>query len=597
MNQNDLSLVRRVGSCTVLALSSVAAAGNTEAALAHVPPSATSFVLVPDLARAGNDVMEALAKMNRPETSVLGKPVEQLKGWLGVGEGFDERGSIIAYAVEAPEGIAAPAVWTVLLPASDAKALAASMGMKDDGSMEFAGQPAFAKPIATHLVISQRAELARDYDAKGGMAAAFLEIVGADSRVRMDEAEVVAWAGPIAIEQSRLASEQAVERAKAEDEGGPGLQVFGQGQEQLRQFTKALTSSMEHGVLLVDVDSLGLAIRPIAVLAKDGALAKSLGQGPVGPAPLSLLPKGPVYGALSIDVGAIGGPGALEAVLAIVDPSSVIVPNWLRGAAAHVDAIQFAAYPSKLGVLAGGLLNDSSLVIVSKDPGAVQTVFQEQVVQMGGEHDGLKFTPSWESSRVLKDGTTAAAFEVKPEPTASADAPEAGIDAMQMMAMQAIFGNRGMHGFCRAGNGSLVVTYSQRQDVLTRASDAQAGKGDALSDDSVVKSMMQWMVAKPDVVGFIGVGQLLKAARQVAGSFGAPTNAFPPIPSRAEPIGFAIDVTSSRVEGAIVVPTAILAGLAEFAARQGGDGGVGAPDAAPAPDADAAPDASREPAP
>ena len=48
----------------VLALLAAApcVAGNAEAALAHVPPQAISFVIVPDLARAGADLSETLAR-------------------------------------------------------------------------------------------------------------------------------------------------------------------------------------------------------------------------------------------------------------------------------------------------------------------------------------------------------------------------------------------------------------------------------------------------------------------------------------------------------------------------------------------------------
>ena len=119
-----------------LLLAAPCAAGNAESALAHVPPQAISFVVIPDLARAGADLSETLARMNRPETSVLGKPVEQLKGWLGVGEGFDERGSIVAYSTAIADAKAdePQAAWTLLLPASDPKALAASLGMGSDGA-------------------------------------------------------------------------------------------------------------------------------------------------------------------------------------------------------------------------------------------------------------------------------------------------------------------------------------------------------------------------------------------------------------------------------------------------------------------------------
>ncbi len=559
----------------VLALLAAApcVAGNAEAALAHVPPQAISFVIVPDLARAGADLSETLARMNRPETSVLGKPVEQLKGWLGVGEGFDERGSIVAYSTAMAEAKAGEpqAEWTLLLPASDPKALAASLGMGADGALTFMGQPAFAALGASHVIVSQTAALATGHDAKGGSAASFMKLVGDDLRVRVDEAEVLAWAGPVALGHAKTMGEQAATIAmqRAAEQGMP-TDGFAGRRDDLERLSNALVGSIEHGIVLVDIDALGLALRPVAVLAPEGALAKALTVGDAGPAPFSLLPKAAIYGALSIDVRGVGGGAALKALAAAIDPTGAVMPAWLVDAADLVDGVQLGAYPSKLGVMAGGLLNDSSLVVVTKDPAAVQGVFKDRLMQMGGVAGGLKLTPNWEDARTLKDGTSAAAFELKPEPVADdGQAREAAAAAGQMLATQAIFGNRGMHGFARAGQGGLVVTYSQRPDVLTRATDAQAGRGATLADDAVVKSMMQWMVAKPDVVGFVGIGQLFKAARQIAGSFGGGTDMLPPVPSRAEPIGLALDVRGGRIEGAIVVPTVVLAAMAEYAADAG----------------------------
>ena len=559
----------------VLALLAAApcVAGNAEAALAHVPPQAISFVIVPDLARAGADLSETLARMNRPETSVLGKPVEQLKGWLGVGAGFDERGSIVAYSTAIAEAKAGEpqAEWTLLLPASDPKALAASLGMGADGALTFMGQPAFAALGASHVIVSQTAALATGHDAKGGSAASFMKLVGDDLRVRVDEAEVLAWAGPVALGHAKTMGEQAATIAmqRAAEQGMP-TDGFAGRRDDLERLSNALVGSIEHGIVLVDIDALGLALRPVAVLAPEGALAKALTVGDAGPAPFSLLPKAAIYGALSIDVRGVGGGAALKALAAAIDPTGAVMPAWLVDAADLVDGVQLGAYPSKLGVMAGGLLNDSSLVVVTKDPAAVQGVFKDRLMQMGGVAGGLKLTPIWEDARTLKDGTSAAAFELKPEPVADdGQAREAAAAAGQMLATQAIFGNRGMHGFARAGQGGLVVTYSQRPDVLTRATDAQAGRGATLADDAVVKSMMQWMVAKPDVVGFVGIGQLFKAARQIAGSFGGGTDMLPPVPSRAEPIGLALDVRGGRIEGAIVVPTVVLAAMAEYAADAG----------------------------
>ena len=576
----------------VLALLAAApcAAGNAEAALAQVPPQAISFVIIPDLARAGADLSETLARMNRPETSVLGKPVEQLKGWLGVGEGFDERGSIIAYSTAIADAKAdePQAAWTLLLPASDPKALAASLGMGADGALTFMGQPAFAALGGSHVIVSQTAALAAGHDAKGGSAASFMKLVGDDLRVRVDEAEVLAWAGPVALGHAKVMGEQAaaIAEQRAAEQGMP-TDGFAGRRDDLQRLSSAFVGSIEHGIVLVDIDALGLALRPIAVLAPEGALAKALTAGEAGPAPFSLLPKAALYGALSIDVRAVGGGAALKALASAIDPAGAVLPAWLVEAADLVDGVQLGAYPSKLGVMAGGLLNDSSLVVVTKDPAAVQTIFKDRLMQMGGVSGGLKLSPAWDDARTLKDGSTAAAFELKPEPVADdAQAREAAAGAMQMLATQAIFGNRGMHGFARAGSGGLIVTYSQRPDVLTRATDAQAGRGATLADDAVVKSMMQWMVAKPDVVGFLGVGQLFKAVRQIAGSFGGGADMLPPVPSRAEPIGVALDVRGGRIEGAVVVPTAVLAAMAEYAADQGSADGADAPapaDGEPAP--------------
>jgi hypothetical protein len=564
-----------------LLLAAPCAAGNAESALAHVPPQAISFVVVPDLARAGADLSETLARMNRPETSVLGKPVEQLKGWLGVGEGFDERGSIVAYSTVIADAKAdePQAAWTLLLPASDPKALAASLGMGADGALTFMGQPAFAALGASHVIVSQTAALATGHDAQGGSAASFMKLVGDDLRVRVDEAEVLAWAGPVALGHAKAMGEQAatIAEQRAAEQGMP-TDGFAGRRDDLQRLSSAFVGSIEHGIVLVDIDALGLALRPIAVLAPEGALAKALTAGEAGPAPFSLLPKAALYGALSIDVRAVGGGAAFKALAAAIDPAGAVLPAWLIDAADLVDGVQLGAYPSKLGVMAGGLLNDSSLVVVTKDPAAVQGVFKDRLMQMGGVAGGLKLSPAWDDARTLKDGSTAAAFELKPEPVADdAQAREAAAGAM--LATQAIFGNRGMHGFARAGSGGLVVTYSQRPDVLTRATDAQAGRGATLADDAVVKSMMQWMVAKPDVVGFLGLGQLLKAARQIAGSFGGGADMLPPVPSRAEPIGVALDVRGGRIEGAVVVPTAVLAAMAEYAADRGpaADGDAGAP--------------------
>lgn len=548
-------------------------------------------MVIPDLARAGADLSETLARMNRPETSVLGKPVEQLKGWLGVGAGFDEQGAVIAYstAVAGAADGAPSASWTLLLPATDPKALVESLGTGADGALTFMGTPAFCVASERFVVVSERAELARGHEAKGGSAKAFLAAVGADMRVRVDEAELLAWAGPEALARAKAMGATAADLAqrRAAEQGAP-IDPFAARKDDVQRVSDAVLGSLEQAALLVDIDALGLAVRPVLVLAPDGALAKSIAPAAAGAAPFSLLPKAPIYGALSIDVQALGGGASLRALAAAVDPAGALLPGWLLDAAASIQGIQAAAYPSKLGIMAGGLLNDSSLVITTTDPASVEKTFKEKVLSMGGTLGGVRLVPSWEDARVLKDGSSAAAFEVKPEPIADGAVGDAAAGAMQMLATQAMFGSRGMHGFVRTAAGGLVVTYSQRLDVLTRATQAQAGQGATLADDAVVKSMLQWMVPAPEITAFVGIGQLMKAARQVVGSFGGNAATLPPVPSRAEPIGIAFDVGSRRIEGAVVIPTAVLAAMAEFAASENAQPAPGSGQGA-RPDGDDAP--------
>ena len=66
----------------------------------------------------------------------------------------------------------------------------------------------------------------------------------------------------------------------------------------------------------------------------------------------------------------------------------------------------------------------------------------------------------------MKDGSTVTAFAVKETVTGP------GGDVTERLMRQVLLSARGLHGFVRTVPGAVVVTFSQRTDVLGRATAA-----------------------------------------------------------------------------------------------------------------------------
>jgi hypothetical protein len=235
----------------------------------------------------------------------------------------------------------------------------------------------------------------------------------------------------------------------------------------------------------------------------------------------------------------------------------------------------------------------------------VKAALRAWVEEQAGERGGLRTEATWEEARELKDGTKVSAFAVKETVTGP------GPDAMERMAKQLLVSARGLHGFAREVPGALVVTYSQRTDVLDRATKAAGGDGKALGAAGTVRAMAPWLVPDADVVAFLGVGELLGAAQQVAAVIpGGAAEMVPEAPEGLEPVAFAVRSKASTWEAALVLPSGVL-GIAFDAAmaqamggapRRGGDADGGrAPGPAiaptPAPATVPAPAPSPAPAP
>jgi hypothetical protein len=113
-----------------------------------------------------------------------------------------------------------------------------------------------------------------------------------------------------------------------------------------------------------------------------------------------------------------------------------------------------------------------------------------------------------------------------------------------------------------------VVTYSQRIDVLDRATKAANGTATKnFGSNATVRAMVPWLVPDADVVVFMGVGQLLGAARQIAESLPVvPLEMVPVAPEGMEPVAAAMRSKDGTWESALVLTPGVM-GVAFDAAK------------------------------
>ncbi len=393
-------------------------------------------------------------------------------------------------------------------------------------------------------------------------------------------ADMFAWASGDALADAfAQAAQRAGDAVAASGEGMPPMPV-----DSAR--VQALMQGLSSGLVAIDFDPLGVGVRAIATTTPGSTLAALMaGNGAEGGASapsLAGLPKANFYVAASVDIRAMGGGERFIELARAVGVEGDFLPEWIAAQKDSIRAVRIAAYPSRLGIVAGGVLNDSACIIECDDPAALRDALRAALMGTEGKRDGLRYMPGWESDRKVKDELLADGFELKTEPLGPREAGEAnaGEMAMRQLSAQALFGSRGMHGFMKVvpSRKSLIITFSQRPDVLTRALAAVEG-GASLGDDVVIKAMDPWLVERPQVVGYLAVGQVVRAARQLTEMFGGAGDMIPEIPARTEPIGGAMRFGGGTIEMAAIVPTGTVAFLYDNA-RRSALGGAGAPPAA-----------------
>ncbi len=519
-------------------------------ALELVPPDAAGFVCVPSLKRLNDDLVQCLERMDRPGTAVIGRPIDQIKARLGIAVAVEDRGSLVAWWPAADESGAAGAV-RLLVPTEDGAAFLAGNfeAAPDAGANAHRGPGGsiwFARSLAGHVLLSTDAAAVEGYAAKGGLAAPFRERMGA----AWDELDVIAWGGPVAM---RDLAKQGRAAMPADFEPPPGYDA-----EAAERWRVAFEQSLTDGLVAIDVDPLGVAVRTFAKLAPESPLGEMVANASLGEASLDRVPAAPFYLAGSLDLAAIGGVAPLRAFAKLAGLPEGL---WLD-VAANLRKVQLAVYPSKLGIAAGGFFNDAALAIEADDPAALRQAIETGVLAAAGDAAGLRWKGAFERDRTLKNGDQVDAFEVSQMAIPGGEQGAIGaVDlAQRQLVWQIAFGSRGLNGFLEPAGGSWsVLTFSQRPDVLGRAIEAASGGGPGLDRDGAVRALRRWLPTGAQAVGFIGIGQFGKLLKQVARMVpGGGEAALPDIPANIEPVAFGLTVRPGSVETSLVLPAGVL---------------------------------------
>ena len=565
---------------------------DLERALGWIPESAVSFVVVPNLKKASNDLEQLVEATGQGGVLAMGRPIDLLKAQLGVGSNLDENGPLVAYF---PSAAAEGTLPVFVLPCTDATAFlnANLKPAPESGEGAFtnaSGRVLFAKPLEGRVVLAtDRAALPAD-GARGIGERFTARVQGADENAWLERADLIAWGSRDALAAAVAAARRAEIPDAALEAAGSGAGGFGGGfgsgfggsreeMEANRERALKLFDMLADGIVTVDVDPLGLFIGAVGVGEPMSPLASLAAGGTGKPARFAHLPQNPFYLAIAANIDALGGPEKFGELLDLAGIARDVLPAWFYAEGKDITDVELAAYPSKLGVAIGGALNDSALFIGSRNPATTLARVESGILALASEADGLRREPAWNAEKKLKTGDMVAAFEIKETVIDATKRP--GID-IERLAKQFIFGSRGVNGLAKKTADGVVITFSQRPDVYARAMEAAAGTKTLAKDDTVA-SIEEWLPAARDVEVMLGLGQLTNLVGQIASSFMGEEEvraALPKVPADTEPIAFALDLEGGRTRAAVVVPAAVL----KLAARTGLDRAV-APGAQAAPSA------------
>jgi hypothetical protein len=379
------------------------------------------------------------------------------------------------------------------------------------------------------------------------------------------DGDIGLWAGPQSLADIRNTGQQTAEamegltpKPNEKNISNPDSKVDTKSDQQKssRDRVAKLMEGLTDGVTSIDVDPLGVLVRTYAVLDPASELGKSARGGAHAGANLNRLPRGPFVVAVSADMAGLGGTQAFLDLAAQI-PGGEQVPAWVEQNKNVASAIQFAIYPSKLGVVGGGLLNEAMLWIATADSAKAKSVLEQWMLSLSGEVDGQKRDATWEKDRVLKNGISTDAYAIKDIPLPKNGQPARKSNPMERIVRSLMYGPKGPNGFVKTFSDGVFVTFSQRPDVIEKAANCATGTN-SLESDAVLTALRGWMMPKPDALAFVGVGSLLNVVRQAANAFPMGGIEIPDAPPDLEPIAFALSVDGSKIETSTMIPTNVI---------------------------------------
>lgn len=535
-------------------------------AIDMAPVDVVSLAVVPDAKSLGEDMGELAAKLQRMQALTEMKPLDLLKSQLGVGPGMNDRGAFVAWFVVAADQ---SLQWCALIPTTDsAQFLQANFEATPataPDAFSWREKTVYAKSIDGWVVVSQNADLARSYVSKPGLVERLKNRLGEPGFSLLCDGDIGLWAGPQSLADIRNAGQQTAEAmegatAKPNEKNitNPDSKADTKSDQQKssRDRVAKLMEGLTDGVTSIDVDPLGVLLRTYAVLDPASELGKSARGGAHAGANLNRLPRGPFVVAVSADMAGLGGTQAFLDLAAQI-PGGEQVPAWVEQNKNVASAIQFAIYPSKLGVVGGGLLNEAMLWIATADSAKAKSVLEQWMLSLSGEVDGQKRDATWEKDRVLKNGISTDAYAIKDIPLPKNGQPARKSNPMERIVRSLMYGPKGPNGFVKTFSDGVFVTFSQRPDVIEKAANCATGTN-SLESDAVLTALRGWMMPKPDALAFVGVGSLLNVVRQAANAFPMGGIEIPDAPPDLEPIAFALSVDGSKIETSTMIPTNVI---------------------------------------
>ena len=110
---------------------------------------------------------------------------------------------------------------------------------------------------------------------------------------------------------------------------------------------------------------------------------------------------------------------------------------------------------------------------------------------------------------------------------------------------------------------NLIVTFSQRKDVFTRAIKAVRGETASLADAAALRRQRRWLPPAPDIELYLGLGQFGRIARGILNRAGrlvpwAKAMALN-LDKSTRPVALGIEVDGGGIESGLVIPPEVLA--------------------------------------